>query len=164
MKSACFFTWILFIAVPVFSKSDWTNSKNQEIDSGKFQFKNSFQLELLGHGFLYSLNYERILINRPRSKTAIQVGAHYGSPWVANNRFMIPVLVNQVFSFGINHLELGVGHIFIFSDDFVPGFKIGYRRQKPNGRFVSKYEFTPFYYSINNVFIPWLGVSFGYNF
>ena len=34
-----------------------------------FENKNSVQLELGGHGAFYSVNYERLILNKPRFKT-----------------------------------------------------------------------------------------------
>jgi hypothetical protein len=70
-----------------------------------------------------------------------------------------------------------VGISFTFSDnsgdskirdyDFEPfaTFKIGYRYQKPNGRMQYKVLFTPVLaYEHEKEFIPWGGLTIGYNF
>jgi hypothetical protein len=54
----------------------------------------------------------------------------------------IPILVNQLFSFGNNHLEFGFGLLlptWITSSEQVSlslAGRLGYRYQKPDGRFI----------------------------
>jgi hypothetical protein len=126
-------------------------------DSLKFQFRNSVQLELGGNGGFYSFNYERIILNGNRFKTSGRVGVAYYPPSTGIIDLWIPVLVNEIYSFGKHHIELGIGYSFTYSatrdaennpsnwkwEGFYTG-RLGYRYQKPNGRLIVRAAFTPF--------------------
>jgi hypothetical protein len=158
-------------------------------DISKFTNPNSVQLELGGHGLAYSLNYERILRNSDRFKTAGQVGFSYYPPSTGFIDYWIPMSINMMYSIGKHHIELGAGIILnristrdadnIAIDWNWEGFlsaRIGYRYQKPNGRFLFRAGFTPImetnilsnFKTIHSGFItefhPLPGLSFGYNF
>ncbi|MBE0654530.1 MAG: hypothetical protein IH594_12070 [Bacteroidales bacterium] len=171
MRTSLFITLVFFC----------TLSFGQE--SGKFSYKNSIQLELFGHGSFYSLNYERVIFNGERFKTLGQAGIAYYTEQSGVIPLWIPLSVNQLFSFHSNHIEVGLGQIII--NDRLPdgtdnfrlfgGFKAGYRYQKPDGRILIKAAFTPLIdYSSSfdrenfgvyvTEFIPWGGLTFGYNF
>jgi len=117
---------------------------------------NSVQLELGGHGLIYSLNYERILSNNDIFKTAGQIGISYYPPVTGIIDVWIPLGINEIISFGNHHIEAGVGVIVIRESTREPdnsasdwnwnGFlsgRIGYRYQKPSGRFILRAGFTP---------------------
>ena len=92
----------------------------------------------------------------------------------------MPILLNELYSFGKHHIELGAGYIFtneVLRDGnlnaisrswngFLTG-RIGYRYQKPAGRFLIRVAFTPVI-EVQNInesgFHPLAGVSFGYSF
>jgi hypothetical protein len=110
-----------------------------------FDKKNSVQFELFGHGLFYSVNYERVLINRHKFKTTAQAGISFYP--VDIRMLWIPLSVNQLISFNQHHLELGIGQVLTLdSDEWEPfgSFRIGYRYQKPEGRFLFRAGFTPF--------------------
>ena len=141
----------------------------EEMDPGPvlsqpFNKKNSIQFELLGPGVLYSINYERILINGGKLKTSAQTGFAYykGGDW---HSFIFPVSVNQIISFGNEHLEIGLGatpyntlseteandlDVFLFS-------RIGIRYQEPDGRSVIRGGIFPIFY-------PKLALTVGFSF
>jgi hypothetical protein len=144
--------------------------------SSRFDRLNSVQVELFGHGLFYSINYERILLNGPRFKTAIQAGLAYYPPKTSIKDLWLPVVVNQLYSFHKHHIELGFGYIFIneaYRDldneiksrhwtGFLTG-RIGYRYQKPQGRFLLRAGFTPIMeYSPYRDFHPVGGLAIGY--
>ena len=142
-----------------------------------FNHKNSVQLELFGHGLFYSLNYERVVLNRSLFKTTAQVGISYYPPKTGIMELWIPVLVNELISFKAHNLELGGGYIFTNEPVLFPesahhrswgGFltgRVGYRYQKPNGHLILKAAFTPiFEYRGNDWFHPSGGLSVGYAF
>jgi hypothetical protein len=145
-----------------------------------FENKNSVQLEFGGHGAFYSVNYERLILNKPRFKTTGQVGFSYYPPKTGTIDLWMPILVNELYSFGKHHIELGAGYIFTNEalrdgnlnaisrswNGFLTG-RIGYRYQKPAGRFLIRVAFTPVI-EVQNInesgFHPLAGVSFGYSF
>ena len=146
-----------------------------------FQDKNSVQLDLGGHGLFYSINYERILHNGERFNTAAQIGFSYYPPGTGVRDLWIPLGINEIFSFGNHHIEAGLGFIAIreaardpdnnpdywFWSNMFSG-RIGYRYQKPDGRFLFRAGFTPVlevnWESNATEFHPLAGVSFGYTF
>ncbi|MCJ8292041.1 MAG: hypothetical protein MJK07_19900 [Flavobacteriales bacterium] len=163
-------------------------NSQEEIQTMKFENKNSIQVEFGGHGLLYSFGYERILINGNRFKTAAKVSGSYYPPKTGFLEVWLPISVSEIVSFGSHHVELGVGYTFINSSSFTisgeeirewDGFmtpSLSYRYQKPNGRFMLKAGFTPFIEVSrytgptipgNNLradFIPSAGLAFGYTF
>lgn len=152
---------------------------SQDQRSSKFQNKNSLQFELGGHGLFYSVNYERILVNADRFKTAAQLGFSYYPPSTGVRDFWIPFSINEIISFGNHHIEAGLGYVLLreaardqennpdywYWTDLVSG-RIGYRFQKPGGRLIFRAAFTPMI-EFNNVafeFHPSAGVAVGYSF
>lgn len=159
---------LLFSGICVKPITLWNNDFYRldkiNLDSGAFQYKNSIQFELFGPAGIYSVDYERVLINKARFKTSARIGFGYVSS------FMLPASINQIFSWDKHHLEMGVGHLlnFGFYPD-APGLwanlKIGYRYQKPTSKFLMKVEFTPFVeYPKSLKFHATGGIVFGYNF
>ncbi|MEA3495542.1 MAG: hypothetical protein U9R42_05840 [Bacteroidota bacterium] len=158
--------------------------------SQKINLQNSVQIDLGGHGLLYSINYERIFINNNAFKTAGQIGISYYPPSSGIRDVWIPIGINELFSFNNHHLETGLGLVIIREAtrniDNSPNYwfwswlysgRIGYRYQKPNGRLILRVGFTPLLETsllnesdINNVgglrleFHPLPVVSIGYNF
>lgn len=146
-----------------------------------FQNKNSIQLELGGPAVFYSLNYERILLNSGRLKTAAQVGISYYPPKMGMRDIWIPIGINEIISFGNHHLEAGIGYMPIrealrepdlqvrdwFWSHIMTG-RIGYRYQKPGGHFILRAAFTPVLeidiLGHGDKFHPLGGVSVGYSF
>lgn len=153
----------------------------QDETSTKFQNKNSVQLELAGPAIFYSLNYERIIVNGNRFKTAVQAGFSYYPPSTGMRDIWIPIGVNEIFSMGSHHIEAGVGYMPVIEasrdEDLEPRewmwsnlmtARIGYRYQKPDGRLIIRAAFTPVFElgSIPNgdYFHPLGGASVGYAF
>jgi hypothetical protein len=150
--------------------------------SRSFMNNNSLQFELFGHGLLYSINYERVLINGQQFKTTAQGGLSYYPPSTGLRTVWIPLSINQLISFNEHHLELGLGHIF--TQDYthtnrvskwepLGSLRLGYRYQKPEARFLFRVGFTPMieyvgvveYKKWNQLEIyPLGGIAVGYNF
>jgi hypothetical protein len=148
-----------------------------------FKRTQSIQLELGGHGLFYSFNYERLLINNERFKTTGQIGLSF-YPLITEVRpLWIPIIINEIISFGVHHIELGFGIVathevdapFRVWTDLITG-RLGYRNQSKDGRFFYRIGFTPFYESgmfensdnLDNLkfgdrFHPSAGMSFGYS-
>jgi hypothetical protein len=153
-------------------------SQHTPINPLPFDYRNSVQLELGGHGLIYSLNYERILMNAPRFKTAVQAGFAYYPPKADIIDIWIPVLVNGILSFNEHHIEIGIGHVFTVESTrnlenpptswelhgFLTG-RLGYRLQKQGSHFIMRAAFTPLINLENETeFHPTGGLSFGYAF
>lgn len=143
-----------------------------------FARNNSIQLELFGHGLFYSVNYERIILNGQKFKTTAQAGISYYPPSTGVIDIWIPVVLNELISFNQHHAEVGAGYIFINEalrgmenevmsrnwDGFITA-RLGYRYQKPAGRFLFRAAFTPiFEYSETKEFHPSGGLAVGYIF
>jgi hypothetical protein len=121
----------------------------------RFQYANSVQLELGGHGLYYSVNYERFLVNHFRFKTSLRVGASFYPKQTGIIPLWMPVLANEVISFGRHHMEIGLGATITRDNLWLkvsegerpwnafPTGRIGYRYQKPNGRLILGVAFTP---------------------
>jgi hypothetical protein len=113
----------------------------------KFTTRNNVNIEALGNGRLYSLNYERLLINRNRTKSFIRGG--FG----ITNALYFPIMYNHLFSRNNNHIELGIGITAGWSIitrygmseyfRFLGNFNIGYRFQKSDGKFLFKAFLAP---------------------
>jgi hypothetical protein len=125
------------------------NILGQEDHSDPFNFKNSAQIEVGGHGLFYSLNYERILINGSQFKTTAQGGISFYPKHTGVRDLWMPIVVNELFSFTKHHLEIGIGHVLIreasrdmennpinwYWSGVITG-RIGYRYQQPAGRII----------------------------
>lgn len=177
MKNA-FLISLMFLSYFSFGQQSKKN-----IVSNKFCYKNSVEFELFGHGSFYSIDYERLIVNNEKTKTLGQIGFAYYPESTGVIPLWIPISINQLISFHSNHLELGIGQIII-NDEMPDGkddyklfgsLKIGYRYQKPNGRFLIKAAFTPIIDYWDKIdenihgeklvdFISWGGITFGYNF
>ncbi|MFA5816870.1 MAG: hypothetical protein WC865_14760 [Bacteroidales bacterium] len=148
------------------------------IQNNKFTYRNSVQFELFGHGLIYSLNYECVLINRNRLKTTAQIGFSYYPPAAGYREIWIPVGINEMISFNKHHIEIGIGQVLTNErpirdftgtyhrewDGFFSG-RIGYRYQKPNGRLIIRAGFTPFLEYLEQIaFHPSGALTVGYCF
>lgn len=164
---------ILIIATITLS----TFGQKATIPTLSFKTNNSIQFELFGHGLFYSFNYERILVNGQKFKTTGQAGIAYYPPKTGIIDIWIPVGINELYSFNSHHLEFGLGYVFINeatrTDDYKEisrewnGFlsgRIGYRYQKPDGRFIFRVGFTPLFEYEFIEFHPLGGLTVGYSF
>ncbi len=153
-------------------------SQKTKIHPLPFDYRNSVQLELGGHGLIYSLNYEWILLNSPKLKTAVQAGIAYYPPSTNIIDIWIPVLVNEIITFNKHHMEIGIGYVTTVESTsyqetpptgwelhgFITG-RLGYRLQKQGSRFIMRAAFTPLLSLENEMeFHPMGGLSFGYAF
>jgi hypothetical protein len=106
---------------------------------------NTFFIEVLGNGGLYSLNYDRIFHIKKRI-IASRAGFSYLPPWYANNHvFVFPVECTWLIPAkkDTRFFETGIGSTFITevrNEDsglknfkVIPGIRLGYRLQKPEG-------------------------------
>jgi len=154
-------------------------SYGQRTELGKFNFKNSILAEAGGHGLIYSINYERILLNGKGFKTAAQAGISYYPKETGVRDIWMPLVINEIFSFNRHHIELGAGYVVIreasrdlennpiswFWSGVITG-RFGYRYQVPDKRIIVRVGFTPFleYEERHYEFHPSGGLTIGYNF
>ncbi|MFH2141209.1 MAG: hypothetical protein ABIJ97_02210, partial [Bacteroidota bacterium] len=131
---------------------------NVQIDSIIIYPKNSYYVELLGNGILYSLNYERMIYQKNKMKLSARIGIES----CEFLRFSIPVEFNCNIGKRKKNLEFGLGYN-PFNDDLFAidearsllktsffTLRIGYRYQGSKGfLFRSGLLFmTPSYYLI----------------
>lgn len=145
----------------------------------RFSHKNNIQFEVLGHAGLYALKYERVLLNGSLLKSTLEAGIAFYPPVIDMPNFLTPITLNEIFSFGKHHAEIGLGCVLAF-DVFNPADgeadlrefnvlytgRIGYRFQKPKGKYLLRVGFTPIFYlpfSADDKLL-WGGISFGYCF
>ena len=172
MKTVAFVLILSLFSITLFSQ-------NISDKPHGFDYRQSIQIELFGHGLFYSLSYERLIFNSPVFKTAIQAGAAWYPPASGIIEFWFPLTVNEVISFGKHHLEIGGGHVFTNEPIPVPAFetkqerewggfitgRVGYRFQKPSSRLFLRLGFTPFIEYRNIIdFHPSGGLALGYGF
>ena len=134
----------------------------------RFVYTNNVQVEILGVGALYSINYERTIVNNDRFKTMAQVGVSFwgNKSWKG---FVIPVSMNELISFNRHHIEIGasISPNYVWRDDnskewdYFMMARVGYRYQNPKKKFLFRAGYTP-------IILPevgsWGGISFGYCF
>lgn len=153
----------------------------QDVAGDPFQHKNSIQADVGGHGIYYSLNYERVFVNRNVYKTAFQLGTSYYPPSTGIRDIWIPIGINEIFLQGKHHLEAGLGYLPVieasrnlqgvarewFWSHLALG-RAGYRFQKPEGRLILRVAFTPVLeldrLGHGDKFHPLGGISVGYAF
>lgn len=151
--------------------------------------KNSVYAELGGNGGLYSVNYERFVIDDVTARIGLmymQLGATATSgPATATANvswFAAPLMVSYLGIGGLNHkLELGAGAVVMYFSGGVstfsattrasgtviaPSATVGYRYAPTDGGFNFKVGFTPLLISVagQTSFLPWAGISGGYGF
>ncbi len=157
--------------------------------------RNAFYGELVGNGLIYSVNYDRLFSDA----IGARIGVSYTAPEMVSLT-TIPVMGYYLIPLGSgsSKVELGLGIAVLLQpeyqstsfaaapDDKLKGNSVvgtatvGYRYQRPNGGFVFRVGFTPFFgtfkhekpfvpyvpteYEDNFLFVPWGGISFGYGF
>ncbi|MFH0756820.1 MAG: hypothetical protein V2B15_06010 [Bacteroidota bacterium] len=139
-----------------------------------FLYRNSFQLELAGPAVFYSLNLERILLNKTPFRTAVQAGISCYPPSTGIRDIWIPLGITEIYSMGNHHLEGGIGFMPVreavrdadnqatewFWSHLATG-RIGYRHQRPDGRLIIRAAFTPVYELDGSELHPLGGLSIG---
>lgn len=136
--------------------------------------RNSIYGELLGSGFLLSINYERELHRADNLRVNFRIGI--GSAIFVN---AVPLTgLNFLIGHRKRFLELGMNAIRTYSFDFFGGTGqyvlgnpiIGYRFIGEEG-LIFRASFTPFFqlydpqdWITNDTFLPFAGLSLGYNF
>ncbi|MEY4875224.1 MAG: hypothetical protein RL708_373 [Bacteroidota bacterium] len=175
MKKIATIFLIIISASSLQAKQDSLKISTEQ--SYKFKYKNIVSVDLLGQCFLYSFNYERILLNKNNIKLSAETGLSYIPIFNYSEGIINKFSLNGILRLSdADYLEIGVGSTsFISSKDFEfpisSNFKLGARFQEPNNHIVfktyfcqiiniSKYGNGEAYYQ----FIPWLGATLGYTF
>lgn len=98
--------------------------------------------------FEWNLNYERNVIQRPKSLSNIRAGFGRGQFLVAGEGYYVNGAFVQLFGAGSSHLELNAGLKYMItnsesnpplSDQLLPDIFVGYRYQKPAGGIIIRY-------------------------
>lgn len=167
MKKLLFVLLLLFFIKPSFAQTK---------DTILLFKKNATYLEIWGNAVNcnYSINYERIILSRGYNKLALRIG------FAERNEFDLidfPILLNY-FIGHFNHFEIG-GGVYLetgmnkltnkFDEiNYIPTTSIGYRYQKPNGKFLFRIAYTPTFYQPSTIAFSYyllrFGASLGYCF
>lgn len=156
--------------------------------------KNALYAELLGNGFAYSLNYERLIYSDDMVGISTRIGI---APGFINlfTGFGLPLEANVTFLRRKGHMaEAGPGFTWFYgksryrnekrelvtsSDYHVCDvtLRIGYKYCKPTGGFLFRAAFVPAFavvsppevrsgsfFPFGKTFTPWAGISVGYAF
>ena len=89
--------------------------------------------------FEYNINYERNILQRPKSYTNLRIG--FGVFYLSSMKgyHFNPSWVNLIGNKN-NHLELDLGFKYVveegYADSFLPDIFAGYRYEKPFGRLI----------------------------
>lgn len=137
---------------------------------------NSVHLELLGNGLIYSLNYERTIVDRLSAR--VGVGYFKVNRAVNSNEGVslttVPIMVNYLVGSKSSHLEVGIGICIVTLEANIEKTlgvsgsatlgtaTFGYRYQRDDGGIIFRIGVTPFFGSIG--FQPSGGIGFGYAF
>jgi hypothetical protein len=157
MKNFSLLVLVLFSSITVLPQ-------NTELNSQIFLKKNSINIELGGYTVIGAVFYERVIINQPKFKAVGQLG--YGlSGW--------PIGIHGLISSNKHHFEFGACITFPSSlidfdadNPYVTG-RLGYRFQKPEGKFIFRAGLMPVVVGASTELGPdfilwvWPGVSFG---
>lgn len=166
----------LICLICTFSNSIFGQAEEVEVNVSK---KNAIMLEGLGHGFIYSINYERILLDLPRTATTVQIGFSYYGESGGLIPLWMPITMNQMFKVHDNrYIEIGAGRMLnddgiydidgTFSsdyqfDDWV--FRAGFRLHSNNQKWVLRAGYTPIYRNESgHEWIHWGALAIGYRF
>jgi len=136
---------------------------------------NSFYLELVGSGGLYSINYDRMFTDNIGARIGFM---YFEADWIFFffdvDMFLIPTTLNFLVGTGKHKFELGAGPVFVFGSvsffgsDLVSGSgvgwtgTIGYRYQQNEGGFMWRVGFTPLL--AGGELFPSGGISLGFSF
>jgi hypothetical protein len=170
---------LLFIVTVNFDLSSQTITRINE----KLDYNHYISTNLFGHGLLYSIGIEKLLHNYPRFKSQIGIaGTYYPRNWQFARALWFPIKINEIFSFGRNHIEIGQAIMIskdsinvktnfrpVYTDgwNYFLGLSIGYRYQQPKKRFYFNFSFTPIIDPHPNrirLITPYAGLTLGRGF
>ena len=169
-RTLCIFVSIFIFSISTYGQSD---QKSKSISEAK----NSLFIEGLGHGFVYSINYERLLFDNEKTHTSAHIGIGYYGKKSGVIPLWVPISLIESIKLNENQfIEVGVGKMFTndgiqFSDgtfennyefeDWI--FRLGYKHYFKNKKWLLKIAYTPIILDKTD-FIHWGGASFGYRF
>jgi hypothetical protein len=130
------------------------------------KLKNAVFVEVLGNGLWYSLNYEHRILNKGLARIGLGL---------TSESLTVPITFGGLIGESKNFFELGVGATVNMHElgeggvraIFITG-TIGYRYEKPNGKFFFRTGFTPLVTVYEPTaedfvpFIPLIGISCGF--
>ncbi|MEZ4910153.1 MAG: hypothetical protein R2774_04750 [Saprospiraceae bacterium] len=168
MKKFLFLT-SLICSVMLFSPSqiEAQRSRTSSVAVSNFEGpRNTFFVELLGNGLIFSANYDIRLVNK--------FGARFGLGYIGadgSGILTIPVMGNFLLGNNGKYFEVGggicylsgTGEVFDFDDNsaVLGTLSFMYRSQPINGGFMWKIGLTPLFNSTG--FVPyWGGLGIGY--
>lgn len=130
--------------------------------------KNNINFEILGTGFIGSLNYERVFIQKDAYHIAASLGLGAS---IADEPSTLPFTFTFNKGMEKNFLQLGLGYTGILDSDYREHFfhgVVGYKRIGSRG-FSFNIRLTPIYFIDKQMrsdftVMPWGGMSFGYSF
>jgi hypothetical protein len=168
-----------------FSIFSFSFSKAQKSSNKIIDLKHATYLELGGTAGIWSLNYDLMFMNISNFKVGARLGlGMLGEGYSGTTVDVhIPITVNFMYAFHKNHhIELGVGTQirsyeirsvqfaadtgFVRKSEALGNFSFGYRFQSPDGGFVFRACYSPFFYQDGIYFRyeHWAGLSLGYAF
>ncbi len=165
------FLIIFFVSILLIS-----NSYAQE-QAGEKIVRNNVYLEILGNGFLYSINYERFFHPNFSLRSGVMfftgTGESEDGQTARASLAIFPVMLNYLINFGNHHIEIGAGpelaYVSAYSDLFgkKAGFgiggtaRIGYVYFPTSGGFNFRIAYTPI---VSEIFTHSFGIGVGYGF
>ena len=137
---------------------------------------NVVNLELGGTGLLYSVNYERVFLQKTAYFLSVRVG--FGSySTMEKQQYTVPVEINtlQPVSRQNHYLEWGLGTTYVQEQSrnayamLLASGRVGYRFQQDIAGFFFKISYTPLFPCwadkiFSYKFIHYAGISIGYTF
>lgn len=142
---------------------------------------NAINFEFGGNALVYSLNYDRILLQTPHYKGSLRIGVGI-LPYpesVKENRtwFFVPIEYNNLFGPKNHFLEVSVGTTYTSSlqgaNHWITG-RVGYRLQNMDGGFFLRTGMVLLYipyanpqaynFELQDVFLPMPTVAWGFSF
>ena len=145
----------------------------------------SVYLELGGSAGVYSLNYDLVFLNKNNFKVGTRVGLQLLKENYEGTTmdYYVPLTMNFMYAFAPNHhVELGLGTQiasyeirniiseteigFVRKTEALGNGTFGYRFQKPDGGFIFRAFYSPFFYQDGVYFRyeHWAGIRLGFTF
>ncbi|MFD3000757.1 hypothetical protein ACFS7Z_10325 [Pontibacter toksunensis] len=138
-----------------------------------FKAFSAFYVEVGGNSDVYSFNYDRVLYQREKFKTAARVGLGTNLFFLEDEKTLYPVMPLELMALVGNnrkHFEGGLGYTRRLTDD--PDLlqsmyfaRLGFRYQVPRGGLLVRVAFTPFISPDKESRTPGVGVipRFGFS-
>ena len=199
MKKTVYTLCLMLLAAIGYAQTDSTTLRGPHVVEGEILLltrpsKNSVYAELLGNGFAYSLNYERLIYTDNRVGLSTRIGI---APGFVNafKGFGLPLELNATFLRHKGHMaEMGPGFTWFYGKSRYRNenrelvntnyynvcdvtLRIGYKYSQPGGVLLIRAAFIPVfavvspaevrsndYFPFGKTFTPWAGISVGYAF